>query len=103
MVEEKEVRVIKDMGYILLHPERIQIVLALEKKPKHVSALSRELNIERRLLTYHIQKLEEGGYLKLSYKISSSPATKGRTLRICMVTEKTKNQLAALHELLSKS
>lgn len=93
----------KDIDGILLQRERIQIVLKLNNNPMHISDLSRALRIDRRLLTYHLQILENYGYLNSVYEVSNDRQTRGRALRIYNTTDKAKMRLAALNDLLKTS
>jgi len=94
MIEEKKEGEGIDTAFC--HPERMQILLALKKKPTYVSALSRSLGIERSLLLYHLQILKKGGYLQDRFWISD----KGRSLHEFSVSEKADRRISILAGLL---
>jgi DNA-binding MarR family transcriptional regulator len=52
-------------SHIFLQPERYRIVELLAEKPMHINALASTLGMERRLVTYHLQTLEERGFFSL--------------------------------------
>ncbi len=86
--------------HILLHPVRYRIVELLMDEPMHINEISREVNIERRLVSYHLLTLEEHGFVKSNYEISEHPRSKGRAIRKYEPTEKVKHVLSELRKIL---
>ena len=60
----------------------------LSEKPMHIAEISKALGMERRLASYHLTVLEDSGFLTSKYEISNEKKSKGRALRIYMVTDK---------------
>lgn len=89
-----------EISTVLVHPERLQIVLALKKNPTYVSNLSRELGMNRGLLVYHLKILEAHGYLNGAHEIPDEGGAKGRAVHKFQVTEKAKERIGALTEVL---
>jgi len=85
-----EEKLVKD-AHVLLHPIRFMIVELLLEKPLHINAISIALGMERRLVTYHLEMLEESGFLTSKYEISEEKKSKGRAIRKCWVTNKVAN------------
>lgn len=86
---ETEDETVKD-AHTLLHPIRFRIVELLTEKPLHISALSKEMGEERRLVVYHLLTLEEAGFVASKYEISEAPKSRGRAVRIYSVTDKVR-------------
>ena len=82
--------------HIFLHPERYRIMELLAEKPMHISELSRAMREERRLVTYHLVKLEERGFVKSKYALSEQPNSKGKAIRIYTATDKAAEVKAKL-------
>lgn len=98
MSEEKKEE--GDIDGILCHPERLRIVLSLNKEPMYISELSRKLEIDRGLIAYHIGLLEAHEFLNGEHEISDNGNSKGRAVHKFAVTEKGKNGLTALLDVL---
>ena len=75
-------------AHALIHPTRYRIVELLEEKPMHINALSRVLPMERRLVTYHLLKLEKHGFVTSEYKLAFVIKQKGKAFRVYSVTDK---------------
>jgi len=80
--------------YMLLHPMRYKIIALLNEKPIHINEISKALNEERRLVSYHLRTLEEHGFLSSKYEISEQPKSKGKAIRKYMVTGKVKEVIS---------
>jgi predicted transcriptional regulator len=83
-VEDKLVK----EAHVILHPIRFRIVELLSEKPMHVSEISKTLGEERRLISYHLDTLEEYGFVTSKHEISEHPKSKGKALRIYWTTAK---------------
>jgi predicted transcriptional regulator len=83
-------------AHVLLHPIRFMIVELLVEKPLHINAISKAMGMERRLVTYHLEMLEESGFLTSKYEISEEKKSKGRALRKYTVTDKVANVISEL-------
>ena len=77
-------------AHVLLHPIRYRIVELLSEKPLHINAISKAMGSERRLISYHLDTLEEHGFLTSKYEISELPKSKGKAIRIYKTTDKVK-------------
>jgi len=66
-----------DDSHQLLHPLRRRIMDLLAEKPMHVNELSRALGEERRLVSHHLDLLEERGFVESKYQISEQLTSKG--------------------------
>ena len=86
-------------AHTLLHPIRFRIVELLEEKSMHINAISKALDEERRLVSYHLTVLEEYGFVSSTYEISEAKKSKGRPLRMYTVTDKVDAVLSEFKKL----
>ena len=87
-------------AHVLLHPVRFRIVELLAEKPLHMNAISKTLEEEKkRLVSYHLNILEEYGFVTSTYEISEEPKSRGKALKIYRVTEKVEQVLSKLKKM----
>jgi DNA-binding transcriptional ArsR family regulator len=86
-------------AHVILHPIRFRIIELLNEKQMHVSELSKALAEERRLLSYHLDILEEYGFVQSQHEISDQPKSKGKALRIYRATDKIEQVLGAIKKM----
>lgn len=86
-------------AHVILHPIRFKIVELLTEKPMHISEISRALVEERRLVSYHLDTLEEYGFVSSNYKISELPKSRGKALRIYTTTGKVQKVISELKQM----
>jgi predicted transcriptional regulator len=94
-MEEEKVK----EAYVILHPIRFRIIELLSEKQMHVSELSKALAEERRLISYHLDILEEYGFVQSKHEISDQPKSKGKALRIYWRTDKIEQVLGAIKKM----
>ncbi|MDI6885954.1 MAG: winged helix-turn-helix domain-containing protein [archaeon] len=83
-------------AHVLLHPIRFRIVGLLAEKSMHINEISKAMGEERRIVSYHLQTLEEYGFVNSKYEISEKPKSKGRALRKYWVTGKVEEVISEL-------
>jgi predicted transcriptional regulator len=94
-VEDKLVK----EAHVILHPIRFRIVELLTEKPMHVSEISTTLGEERRLISYHLDTLEEYGFVTSKHEISKHPKSKGKALRIYWTTDKVREVISKIKKM----
>ncbi len=94
-VEDKLVK----EAHVILHPIRFRIVELLAEKPMHVSEISKTLGEERRLISYHLDTLEEYGFVTSKHEISKHPKSKGKALRIYWTTDKVREVISKIKKM----
>ncbi|HDS45483.1 MAG TPA: transcriptional regulator [Methanomicrobia archaeon] len=62
----------------------------------HVSEISKMLGEERRLISYHLDTLEEHGFVESKHEISEHPKSKGKALRVYWTTDKVKGVIGEI-------
>jgi len=85
--EPRDAKLLED-AHILMHPLRYRIVELLAEKPMHINALASALGMERRLVSYHLLKLEEHGFVTSEYELGFVIRQKGKAFRVYTVTAK---------------
>jgi predicted ArsR family transcriptional regulator len=75
-------------SHIFLRPVLYRLLELLAEKPMHISELGRELGEERRLVKYHLAKLEERRFVTSKYKLGFVIKQKGKAFRVYTVTDK---------------
>ncbi len=94
MAKSKDVLV--EEAHVLLHPMRFRIVKLLTERQMHVSELSKVLQEERRLVSYHLETLEKYGFVKSKYELSEEKKSKGKALKIYWITGKVQEVMSGL-------
>lgn len=84
----------------LVQPGRWKIYQALrEKGPSYVEEIAEETKIHPRLVSHHLDVLQEQGLVECKYEISNLGGSKrGVAVRICKTTPKGELVLADLRE-----
>lgn len=77
-------------AHVLLHPIRFRIVELLAEKPMHINEISKAVGEERRLISYHLNTLEEYGFVSSKHEISQDQKSKGKAIRKYWVTDKVR-------------
>jgi len=90
-----EEKLVKD-AHVLLHPIRFRILELLIEKPLHISGISKAMEMERRLVSYHLLALEEYGFVNSKYEISEEKKSKGKAIRKYWVTDKVAKAISEL-------
>jgi predicted transcriptional regulator len=86
-------------AHVILHPIRFRIIELLGENPMHVSEISKALGEERRLISYHLDTLEEYGFVTSKHEISEHPTSKGKALRIYWTTDKVGDVISVLKKM----
>jgi len=74
-------------AHCLLHPARYRLVELIREKPRYINELTKLVKDERRLVTYHLQALEDAGLVTSHYEISEAPKSRGKATRIYEATD----------------
>jgi predicted transcriptional regulator len=86
-------------AHLILHPIRFRLLQLLSERQMYVSELSKALAEERRLLSYHLDILEQYGFVQSKHEISDQPRSKGKALRTYWATDKIEQVLGELKKL----
>ena len=90
-----------DDAQTLMHPIRFQLVELLGAEGQlYIKELAKALGEDRRLVSHHLDVLEDYGFVKSRYEISEKPESVGRGLRIYQVTPKVAETRTELKKML---
>lgn len=85
-------------GIVMLHPIRLKILHILEEKGEmYIDEIAKNVDIDRRLISFHLGVLQNYGFLESSFKVVEEPHSKGKAGRFFTLTskyEETKSRLS---------
>ena len=88
---------VKD-AHVLMHPIRFRIIKLLAQKPMYMKEISKALEEDRQPISYHLNVLEEFGFVSSKYEISEAEQSKGKALRVFQVTDKVEKVSSGLRK-----
>jgi len=88
--------------YGLLLPTRYKICKLLEdsQKPMYASRIAEELELERKLVSFHLSWLEEHGFVTSEFGLANPAKTAPKAVRYYKPTGKAKELLSRLKEMI---
>lgn len=77
-------------GLIMLHPERRKIIELLKERNTalFIGDIADKTGIERRLVSYHLNTLQENGFAQSEFKVIEPPHSRGKAGRFYSLTPK---------------
>lgn len=84
-----------------MHPARFKILqhLRQSKQPQFVEQIAKALEIHPRMVSYHLDILEERGLVESKYELVSVEGSKrGVAVRLCSATPKAEEVLLQIRE-----
>jgi DNA-binding transcriptional ArsR family regulator len=76
-------------AHILLHPTRYRIAKLLAERPMHIRGLTEAMGEDTRLVSYHLQVLEEHGFVSSEFECPKEAIShQGRAVKKYGVTGK---------------
>ena len=100
MLEKIEAAMVKS-GMIMLHPIRLKILRTLEEKGEmYIDEIAKEVDTDRRLVSFHLGVLQNYGFLESVFKVVQEPHSKGKAGRFFKITTKYKDTKAKLSDFL---
>lgn len=87
-------------GGLLVHPIRFKIVKKLreEKRPMYVDEIATSIEVDRRLVSFHLTTLEKFGFAESEFMVINKPQSKGKAGRFYKLTPKVESVLGDLAE-----
>lgn len=99
--KKKPEKTFMDDAHTLMHPIRLQLVECLGVEGQLcIKELAKALGEDRRLVSHHLEILEDYGFVTSRREISENPGSIGRGLRIYQVTPKVVKVRAELKKML---
>lgn len=93
-------------GRLLIHPVRFAIIkYLLDNEGAYVSQITSKLGnpIDRRLVSFHLNKLEKHDFVQGTYEISKLSKSKGRAIKRYFLTSRVHDVLSKLCETVEKT
>ena len=92
-----------ELGHILIHPIRYQIVKAIKERGKlYISELADFLGMERKVVSFHLATLSQYGFVEGQYEILKIPHSKGKAAKYFKLTPKVEDVLNNMKKELEK-
>jgi len=86
---------------MLMHPSRIAIIQCLRKHPEglFVEQIAKEIEVHPRMVSHHLDVLEDEGLVKSSYELAKVEGSKrGVAVRRCIATPKAEAVIKDIKE-----
>jgi predicted transcriptional regulator len=90
---------LEDDVHTFLHPVRFAIIEQLLKGPQYISELAHTMDLDRRLITYHLACLENYGFVSSHRIVSETANSLGKGLHIYEVTPKVEEVKALIRKI----
>lgn len=84
-----------------MHPARFQILRVLReaKEPMYIDQIAKETKINARMVSHHLDVLEEQGLASSEYKLVDASGSKRKVaVRLCSATQKAEEVIKNIQE-----
>ena len=88
--------------YTAVHPTRLRILTQLESKKSFASQLEEMMKIDRKIISFHLSKLEESGLITSEYGLKTYSKTRPMAVRYYSLTTKGEELTKKLKSILSE-
>lgn len=89
-----------------MHPARYQIIQCIRKsqEPLFVDQIAKAVNIHPRMVSHHLDVLQEQGLVECKYELVNIEGSKrGVAVRLCTVTQKVEEVFQEIKEVMNES
>lgn len=84
-----------ELGHILIHPIRYQIVRSIREKGRlYINQMADMLDIDRKVVSFHLSTLSQYGFVESEYEVLKIPHSKGKAAKYFRLTDKVDEVLA---------
>jgi DNA-binding transcriptional ArsR family regulator len=87
--------------YIASHPTRLEILSRLENEKAYASKLESQMNIDRKIISFHLSSLEKAGLVTSEFGLKNDPEERPMAVRYYELTSKGKDILKGLRNVLA--
>ena len=87
--------------YVATHPTRSNILTQLESQKMYASKLEEKIAVDRKIISFHLSKLEKAGLVASEYGLMTSTKTRPMAVRYYSLTSEGEKMVKKLKELLS--
>ena len=92
---------VNEIVYVATHPTRSSILTQLDSQKMYASKLENKINIERKIISFHLSKLEKAGLVASEYGLMTSPKTRPMAVRYYSLTTEGEKMVKKLRVMLS--
>jgi DNA-binding transcriptional ArsR family regulator len=87
--------------YIATHPIRLNILIRLESEKVYASNLEAMMNVDRKVISFHLSRLEKAGLVTSEYGLRTSSKTRPMAVRYYSLTTEGMKLVKKLQSILS--
>jgi DNA-binding transcriptional ArsR family regulator len=87
--------------YVATHPTRSNILSQLESEKTYASKLEEKISVDRKIISFHLSKLEEVGLVASEYGLMTSSKTRPMAVRYYSLTTEGEKMVKKLKAILS--
>jgi DNA-binding transcriptional ArsR family regulator len=98
---KEKVNDIYETIYVATHPTRLHILLQLESEKVYASKLEEMMKVDRKIISFHLSKLEKAGLATSEYGLKTSLKTRPMAVRYYSLTTEGKKMVEKLKPVLS--
>lgn len=98
---KQKVNDIYEIIYVATHPIRLNILIRLESEKVYPSKLEEMMNVDRKIISFHLSKLEKAGLVTSEYGLKTSSKTRPMAVRYYSVTTEGEKLIKKLKSILS--
>lgn len=84
-VKEK-INDVNETIYVAMHPTRSNILTQLESQKLYASKLEEIINVDRKIISFHLSKLERAGLVASEYGLMTTSKTRPMAVRYYSLT-----------------
>lgn len=87
--------------YVATHPTRSNILTQLESQKLYASKLEEIINVDRKIISFHLSKLERAGLVASEYGLMTTSKTRPMAVRYYSLTVEGEKMVKKLKTILS--
>ena len=87
--------------YAATHPTRLNILIQLESEKVSASKLEELINVNRKIISFHLSKLEKVGLVASEYGLMTSSKTRPMAVRYYSLTTEGEKMVKKLKSIIS--
>lgn len=92
-----------ELGHILIHPIRYQIIKAIKEKEKlYINEIATILGMDRKVVSFHLSTLNQYGFVEGDYEVLKISHSKGKAAKYFRLTPKVEKVLSDMTKELEK-
>ena len=92
---------IYEIIYAATHPVRLKILVRLESEKAYASNLEKVIKVDRKIISFHLSKLEKSGLVTSEYGLLTSSETRPMAVRYYSLTPEGEKMVRKLKSIIS--